>query len=165
MESSVYVVLVFVKLWRNFEQVNHIDYVAVDPTRGSTLLCREIIRILPSFGGDFYFCYFMILYIACGCWVCIIRPGQIISSLLRMTDEGSVPEMRIWSKLLIKSDLNGVYILVEVSFYIVNTIIIQCTRRTKLLNFFKVYIIYISWLKLWSCSRIKSFSFKLWFSL
>ena len=37
---------------------------------------------------------------------------------LRITEEGSVPEMRIWSILLIKSDLNGVYILVEVSFYI-----------------------------------------------
>ena len=35
-----------------------------------------------------------------------------------ITDEGSVPEMRIWSILLIKSDIkNGVYILVEVSYY------------------------------------------------
>ena len=37
---------------------------------------------------------------------------------LRITDEGSLPEMRIWSILLIKYELNGVYILVEVSFYI-----------------------------------------------
>ena len=35
---------------------------------------------------------------------------------LRNTDEGSVPEMRIWSISLIKSVLNGVNILVEVSF-------------------------------------------------
>ena len=34
-----------------------------------------------------------------------------------MIDEGSLLEMRIWSILLIK---NGVYILVEVSFYISN---------------------------------------------
>ena len=37
---------------------------------------------------------------------------------LRITDEGSLAEMRIWSILLIKSDLNGVYTLVEVSFHI-----------------------------------------------
>ena len=35
---------------------------------------------------------------------------------LRITDEGSVPEMRIWSILLIKCDLIWCYILVEVSF-------------------------------------------------
>ena len=39
---------------------------------------------------------------------------------LSFTDEGSVPEMRIWSIVFIKSDKNGVCILVEVSFYIVN---------------------------------------------
>ena len=38
---------------------------------------------------------------------------------LRITDEGSVHEMRIWSILLMKSDLNGVYILI--SFYISTT--------------------------------------------
>ena len=37
---------------------------------------------------------------------------------LRITDEGSVPEITIWSILLIKSDKNDVYILIEVSFYI-----------------------------------------------
>ena len=37
---------------------------------------------------------------------------------LRITDEGSAPEMRIWSILLINLTKNGVYILVEVSFYI-----------------------------------------------
>ena len=37
---------------------------------------------------------------------------------LRITDEGSVPEMRILSIMLIKSYQNGVYILVEVSFHI-----------------------------------------------
>ena len=44
---------------------------------------------------------------------------------LRITDEGSLPEMRIWSILLIKSDLNGVYIKVEVSFHI-NADILSC---------------------------------------
>ena len=39
----------------------------------------------------------------------------ILHVWLRITDEGSVPEMCIWSILLIKSDLN----LEEVSFYIV----------------------------------------------
>ena len=39
---------------------------------------------------------------------------------LRTTDEGSVlTEMRIWSTLLMKSDLNGVYILI--TFYISTT--------------------------------------------
>ena len=37
---------------------------------------------------------------------------------LGITDEGSVPEMRRWSILLIKSDSNGAYILVEVSCYL-----------------------------------------------
>ena len=37
---------------------------------------------------------------------------------LRITDEGSVPEIRIWSMLLIKSDLKWCIHLVEVSFYI-----------------------------------------------
>ena len=36
--------------------------------------------------------------------------------LLRITDEGSVPEMRIWSILLINPISNVVYILVGVSF-------------------------------------------------
>ena len=36
---------------------------------------------------------------------------------LRISDEGSVPEMRIWS-ISNLIDLNGVYILVEVSFWI-----------------------------------------------
>ena len=40
---------------------------------------------------------------------------------VRITAEGSVPEIRIWSILLIKSDLNGVYIIVTVSFYISTT--------------------------------------------
>ena len=39
----------------------------------------------------------------------------------RITDGGSVPEMRIWSILLITSDLNGLYIL-EVSFYVLNVL-------------------------------------------
>ena len=38
---------------------------------------------------------------------------------LRVTDEGSVPKKHIWSILLMKSDINGVYILV--SFYISTT--------------------------------------------
>ena len=38
----------------------------------------------------------------------------------RITDECSVPEMHIWSILWIKSDL--IYILVEVSFYILTTL-------------------------------------------
>ena len=38
---------------------------------------------------------------------------------LRITDGGSVPEMSIWSILLIKSDKNGVNILVEVSYHII----------------------------------------------
>ena len=38
---------------------------------------------------------------------------------LRFTDEGLVPKLRIWSILLIKSDLNGEYILVKVSVYII----------------------------------------------
>ena len=38
---------------------------------------------------------------------------------LRITDEGSVPEMRIWSILLILIPIqNGVYIFVEVPLYI-----------------------------------------------
>ena len=36
---------------------------------------------------------------------------------LRITNEGSVPEMRTWSILLINPILYGVYILVEVSFH------------------------------------------------
>ena len=32
---------------------------------------------------------------------------------LRITDEGSLPEMRVWSILLINPNENGVYILVE----------------------------------------------------
>ena len=36
----------------------------------------------------------------------------------------SVPGMRIWSILLIKSDLNGVYILLEVSYFICPSILI-----------------------------------------
>ena len=39
--------------------------------------------------------------------------------------EGSVPEMHIWSILLIKSDLKWVYILIEVSFYIYNSSILM----------------------------------------
>ena len=42
----------------------------------------------------------------------------ILHVWLRITDEGSVPEMRIWSISLIYSDKNGVYILVEVSIWI-----------------------------------------------
>ena len=38
--------------------------------------------------------------------------------LIRITYESSVPEMRICSMLLIRSNLNGLYVLVEVSFYI-----------------------------------------------
>ena len=37
--------------------------------------------------------------------------------------EGSVPEMRLWSILLIKYDYNVIYILVEDSFYIINSIL------------------------------------------
>ena len=46
---------------------------------------------------------------------------------LRITDEGSIPEMRICSILIIISDLNGVYILVEVSINIsTTTVLCQC---------------------------------------
>ena len=37
---------------------------------------------------------------------------------LRITDEGSVPKMRIWYILLLHPIEYGVYILVELSFYI-----------------------------------------------
>ena len=39
----------------------------------------------------------------------------------RQSFEGLVPEMCIWSILLINPILNGVYIVVEVSFYINNS--------------------------------------------
>ena len=48
-------------------------------------------------------------------WAWIFRFWNY-SVWLRIADESSLPEVRIWSILLIKSDLNGVYILVEVSF-------------------------------------------------
>ena len=44
--------------------------------------------------------------------------NSVAGDTILITDEGSVPEMRIWSISLIKSDQNGVYILVEVSLYI-----------------------------------------------
>ena len=47
------------------------------------------------------------------------QPLKLLSFWQRITDEGSVPQMRIWSILLIKSVYeNGVNILVEVCFYI-----------------------------------------------
>ena len=56
---------------------------------------------------------------------------DIVASTLKITDEGSIPEMRIWSILLVKSDLNGVYILVEVSFYIYKSGWIKKTQLYK----------------------------------
>ena len=38
-------------------------------------------------------------------WDIILQPLKLLPFWLRITDEGSVPEMRIWSILLIKSDL------------------------------------------------------------
>ena len=52
--------------------------------------------------------------------------------LLRITDNDSVPEMRVWSILLIKSD--NVYILVEVSFYIWTRLVIPFIVLTAIIN-------------------------------
>ena len=69
-----------------------------------------------------------------------------------ITDEGSVHEMRIWSILLIESDLNGVYILVEVSFCIAKQVQDYPVYMIPCNNF--VYFQLKVFIYILNCSRI-----------
>ena len=51
---------------------------------------------------------------------------QMYCVWLRITEDGSVPKIRIWSIVLIKSD--RVYILIEVSFYILAAGIVELIK-------------------------------------
>ena len=74
-----------------------------------------------SFSLFSFFILFFIFFFGGGGGVSLVNFFKItLFGYLRITDEGSVPEMRAWSMLLIKSD--GVHFLVEVSFYISTTL-------------------------------------------